>query len=423
MKEYKATTIVYTKYNETKLIPSILILNEDNPRFSMATHYFLKNLLEQGVPVETLRHKSTAICSLIDFYESRTPKTPPEAKLFLDSYTKVRKSGDFLNWRKHSQSYVNKILHDVKEFALWVSLHSYSIKDNEDYKFAQVIKDSHDFLVNQKTSVLFHSNQNKRSRAKTFSSGSLRVVKSFPFEKIMDLVNEAKSPRDKIAFILMAFGGRRISEVLHLFVSDFKIVEDQLRVILAHPENSSYQWKKDKELKRGTRSEYLKNVFDRIPRNQLGNLSEFVGWRGLKFQKPEIGASEIYFLGAIEQYLLRLHLEYMNERKSYLHHPYYFINHKGDPLCYRSLISQFNTACKNIGLRIDGSSVGTNTYSLRHFYGYYCSNILKLDSLIIQNLMGYTAEMFSLKYTQNKEDIFKELEQMNINTKLIGVEG
>ena len=29
--------------------------------------------------------------------------------------------------------------------------------------------------------------------------------------------------------------------------------------------------------------------------------------------------------------------------------------------------------------------------------------------------------MFSLKYTQNKEDIFKDLEQISINTKLIGV--
>ena len=421
----KVTTIIYTKYNENICIPTIAILDELNPRVSILTHYFLKLLLEQGKPVETLRHKAKSICSLYDYYLliCPNPMNSAQKRLFLDNYAKARMNGSVLNWDKHSQSYINKKLYDIEEFSRWVAKHVNPVKGTPDQELAEIINESFQFLNQSTSSLLFHVRHQKHRRPmnRGLAVGGAKVVKAFPVDKVMDLINEAKTARDKIAYILMAFGGRRISEVLHMFVSDFAIHENQLRVLIAHPEDSLYQWKNDGLIKRGTRSEYLKEVFNRVPRNQIGKYSESVGWRGIKFEKPEVGMSEVYFVGAIEDYLLRLHLEYMNSRKDITSHPYYFVSRDGNPLCYHSLISQFYNHCEKIGLKIESSlDTGVHTYGLRHFYGYYCSEVLKLEPLIVQKLIGHTNPLFSMKYQQNKEQVFMELEKIHSGVKLIG---
>jgi integrase len=420
----KTTTVIHTKYNETQTIPTIVIIDDNNPRISNLAYYFLKLLLDKKTPVETLRHKAKSICSLYDYYLLiNKPTKPAETRLFLDSYAKARMNGTVLNWDKYSQPYINKNLYDIEEFSRWVAKHSEVAKDTPDSEFAQVIKESYQFLNRSQNSLLFHTrHQNhRRPMNRGLSVGTLKVVKSFPVDKVMDLINEAHSPRDKIAYILMAFGGRRISECLHMFVSDFAIVNSQLRVLIAHPENSLYQWKLENVIKRGTREEYLKEMFNRVPRNKLGKTNESVGWRGIKFEKPEVGMSEVYFVGAIEDYLLRLHLEYMTFRKQFPDNPYYFVTRSGRPLCYRSLLNRFMETCEKLGLKIESNlNQGIHTYGLRHFYGYYCSQVLKLEPLIIQKLIGHTSPLFSMKYQQDKEQVFQELEKINSGVKLIG---
>jgi integrase len=420
----KTTTIVYTKYKKDITIPTIVILDEINPRFSNLAHYFVKLNLEQGAPVSTLTHKVRSIASLIDYYELNTLKgmTASDCRLFLDNYSKARINGTVQGWETLSQAQAIKNLHDIEEFSQWVSRHAEVVKDTADEDFANTVKESFTFLNRTQNSFLFHNRHKKNLKLSLGISGnSGKVVKSFPVDKVMDLINSVSNPRDKIAYILMAFGGRRISEVLHMFVSDFSTHDNQLRVIIAHPEHSLYQWKDDGVIKRGTRSEYLNEVFNNLPRNKLGKTTLYVGWRGLRFEKPELSMSEVYFVGAIENYLLNLHLEYMQVRKNFLDTPYYFVTDKGEPLSYRGLLDKFDWSCKKIGLEIDSNlDHGVHTYGLRHFYGFYCSKVLKLESLIVQKLIGHTSQQFSKKYENNKEEIFKELEKINPEVKMIG---
>lgn len=70
------------------------------------------------------------------------------------------------------------------------------------------------------------------------ASEAEKVVKAFPVDKILRLIQEATTPQEKIMYILFAFGGRKPSECLHMFVEDFKLDRNQLKITFGHPVRS-----------------------------------------------------------------------------------------------------------------------------------------------------------------------------------------
>lgn len=399
------TNLIYkTTQNET--ISGVLILDTENPRISLTTHYFLKNCLIKGQTSSTTKSTARSLRLLYDYYLliALPNLTPTKRKTFLEDFAIAFYKRNILNWDSLPDSVFIKAEPHIKAFAHWVSKHSYLLKETEEQDFANLIKESYDFLHMLGKSKLFHQKTNKYSQLHE-GNKSERVAKSFPVNKIMDLINHATNPRDKILYILLAFGGRRLLDTLHLMVDDFKM-EDRFRVIMGDPIDSMIKGKK--------RIDYLKD-FNLVPRQMMNN-SFRVGWRGMRFEDNKRLESKIIFIGAVEQYLYELHIEYMSWRKQFTHHPFYFCSQNGDPLKEGIVHSNFVKDCRKVGLKLEKRiKDGSTTLGLRQFYGYYCSKILQLDDVIVQRLIGYTNVKFVKKFHLDKGKVFKELQGAMIN--------
>lgn len=265
---------------------------------------------------------------------------------------------------------------------------------NYELTLLEVYKEAYKHSRHLAKSLLFHTKkrlkkENWRGRKRLIVG--LRQYKAFPPQLVIPLIEATPNIRDKIAFILLAFGGRRLSEIVHLFVSDFIPRQAKLYVTLGHPSYSRYTWKtvSGKEVS-GTRAEYLKSMFSMLPRNELGKDALAAGWKGIKFDDEAAKTSDFYFCRNVEGYLFYLHAKYIREQRGkYRHHPYYFINECGNPLTIKALKKQFYAACKRLEKKYGISLKGFGPHSLRHYYGFYCADVLKADLLMIQKWMGH----------------------------------
>src|SRR5690606_29318942 len=115
---------------------------------------------------------------------------------------------------------------------------------------------------------------------------------------------------DKLLYCLLAFGGRRTSELLNLWVEDFK-VEAGLKVIISHPEEG---------LVSGVpRVEVLQKLGLKTRPQETG--SRRVGFRNIRFEDNINLTREVVFIGAVEKVLMELHTDYMKWRGQFSHHP------------------------------------------------------------------------------------------------------
>jgi hypothetical protein len=101
------------------------------------------------------------------------------------------------------------------------------------------------------------------------------------------------------------------------------------------------------------RVDYLKENFNMVPRTKTDDLAQLVGWKKPRFQYPERYESEIVFVGAVEQGLQGLHIEYMNWRKQFKYNPYYFLTENGTPLSANMVMKKFERDCEKIGIKRD----------------------------------------------------------------------
>jgi hypothetical protein len=231
--------------------------------------------------------------------------------------------------------------------------------------------------------------------------------------------------RDKLLFGLLAFGGRRISEMLHLFLCDVETRGPALRVVLQHPSQSPMKWKcAAGTVVKGTRREYLRSTFSLLPRTEHGAQGSAVGWKGLKFDAEASMSSELYFIREIEGYLLTLHRAYMHEVRSKvprLPHPYYFVGLNGKPLTIAAVEKQFRLACRRLEKKYRISLEGYGIHSLRHYYGFYCADVLKADLLFIQKWMGHVDPSSTAVYTHiSPETAAKTLSDAQTQAKIEG---
>ena len=154
----------------------------------------------------------------------------------------------------------------------------------------------------------------------------------FPSDRLHDLISftlengracRATRVRDAMAFLLMAYGGLRTSEIFHLWINDVIIVDGLARVFVHDPQYSKIELNG----KLVTRQEYLRQVYDAYPRTLAGiGDSARAGWKGMAHDYG--GYSVVYWIHPdIGKFYADLHIEWVTQlRPSTADHPYYFVS-------------------------------------------------------------------------------------------------
>lgn len=243
-------------------------------------------------------------------------------------------------------------------------------------------------------------------------------VKYFPPEKILDLINATDNLRDKLAFLLLFFGGLRLSEPLHIYVNDITTPDGEAKIKIAHPESSNYSWNAPFiGNQTGQRSRFLLERYQLCPRNKLGLKNPFhAGWKGVLHTENTDEGGFYWLLPGIGNLFAKLHRQYLHEFRAKIDdkHPYYFVNlnedQYGTPLKISNLTKSFYRAAKRVGL--SASDPGVNPHGARHFYGYFCASFLKLPIDKTQYMMRHAKiRSTQVYYTIDERVVRTELQK------------
>lgn len=397
--KHKTCTIIRIKapQSQNNTIPVILL--NHTQQISETTLKYSLMLIEQKISDSNLNTYLRVLAKLYDFYHNQKPKFTYH-KLFLDHFIKELQNPKKLTQKPLTKSHFNHHIIIIRNFTKWLITHQNLIKDKNEQQFLTMITVSYKFLEqNNHKSMLF---QDKTHKSHFSTANSTTILRSFPTQQLFNLLKTAPI-RDQLLLSFLAFAGRRPAEVLNLFTSDITTDQNRLQSTIYHPSEST--------INNVSRKEYLKQ-FTLEPRNEITN-NFYTGFKGIKFENQKQLSSESYFILDMDYHLVNLHHQYLKLRSQYkVNHPYYFINLKdGSPLTLYSLKYNFKELCKSIDLKVNEAE-GINLLGLRHFYGSYCSQVLKLDHLEIKRLLHQISVKTSLSYFNNKDIIWNEMNKV-----------
>ena len=386
---------------DSQTLPVIVELDDpEHPVISLAPAMYARKLQRDGTcSYETIVKSVRAIGKLRDFYllvRHGEPVAPGGMRTLLEDFLFAFDHGSELGWSPATNDEyltTRKSVFDYVKFLAEVSGIAWSRNELE---FIEDCRKSWQDATYARHSLLFHTKKRgrKKSRGRKKVITGLKQYKPFPPRLVHLLIETTKNVRDKLLFALLGYGGRRLSEMLHLFMQDLEARDNKLRVVLRHPSQSPMSWQnKAGKLVKGTRREYLKTMFDRLPRTESGALKVAVGWKGVKFDDSDSMTADLYFTCEVEEYLLQLHRVYLNDVRAKVPrkpHPYYFVNEKGLPLTIGAVEKQFKLACRRLEKKCGISLAAYAPHCLRHYYGFYCADVLRVDLLMIQKWMGHT---------------------------------
>lgn len=382
-------------------LPVLIELSEDtDPVVCLSVCMYVRYLQKQGLrSYETLRKYVSAIGKMKDYYtlvRKDEAINPEELSLLVEDFLHAFDNGSVLGWAPATQNEYLLCRTAVLAYVKFVMDKSESVWPDSEKQFVESCRTSFINVRHAEQSMLFHTK--KRSRKKTGgrkrSAPGLRQYKAFPAAYLDALLEETENPRDRLLFSILAFGGRRVSEVLHAFTSDVSTSNETLQFVLAHPTDAPMAWKTlaGKSMK-GSRMEYLRMQFHLLARTEHGALPTALGWKGIKFDDEASKRSETYFIRDADRQLVALHRKYLYEIRQRVPrrpHPYYWVGEDGEPLTMKAVENQFNLARARVEKRFGVSLRGYAMHSLRHYFGFYCVDVLKADLLLIQKWMGHS---------------------------------
>lgn len=387
---------------DSQTLPVLVEISEGAPpTISLSVANFARYLQREGLcSYETLRKYVVAIGKLKDYYTLvRGGETVPIGELgwLIEEFLQAFDHGSVLGWSAASQNEYVLCRTAVLEYVKFVMDRSGLEWPEAEARFIEACRASWTSARHAEQSLLFHTKKRLRKKAggrKKVLTG-LRQYKPFPAKHLDVLLEETRNPRDRLLFSVLAFGGRRISEVLHAFTHDVFTANENLRFKLAHPAQSYIRWKSIAGSSlRGTRKEYLKSQFGLLPRTEHGALPSALGWKGMKFDDEAARTSETYFIRNADRDLVALHRKYLHEvrpRVPRLPHPYYWVGEDGKPLTQKAAEKQFLLARTRVEKKLGIDLSGYGVHSLRHYFGFYCVDVLRADLLMIQKWMGHVS--------------------------------
>jgi len=386
---------------DAKTLPVLVEVTDDGPpTISLSVAMYARYLQREGMrSYETLRKYVTAIGKLKDYYSLVRRGESLEHGEFgwlVEEFLHAFDHGAALGWTAASQNEYVLCRTAVVEYVKFVMDNSGSVWPASEVRFVEACRTSWTSSKHAEQSLLFHTK--KRLRKKTGGRKKvltgLRQYKPFPAKYLDALLEETANPRDRLLFSTLAFGGRRVSEVLHAFTHDVFTVNETLRFNLAHPVYSQMEWMSlSGASQRGTRKEYLKSQFNLLPRTEHGALRTALGWKGIKFDDEAACTSQTYFIRNADRDLVALHRKYLHEVRQRVPrrpHPYYWVGEDGAPLTKKAAEKQFILARRRVEKRFGVNLRGYALHSLRHYFGFYCVDVLRADLLMVQKWMGHT---------------------------------
>lgn len=385
---------------DAKTLPVLVELDDAGPpTISLSVAMYARYLQREGArSYETLRKYVTAIGKLKDYYTLVCGSRAIEAReisRLLEDFLHAYDHGAVLGWAASSQNEYVLCRSAVVEYVKFVMDNGDANWPAREIQFIENCRVSWSSSQHAEKSLLFHTKkrQRKKTGGRKKALTGLRQYKPFPQRYLQPLLKETNNPRDRLLFSTLACGGRRISEVLNAFTHDVFTDKELLRFVLAHPAQSLMEWTSlSGATVRGTRKEYLKKQFGLLPRTDHGAERSALGWKGIKFDDEAALKSETYFIRNADKELVPLHRKYLHEVRQRVPrrpHPYYWVNEDGEPLTMKAAAKQFNLARKRVERKFGVSLKGYGLHSLRHYYGFYCVDVLKADLLMVQKWMGH----------------------------------
>lgn len=255
---------------------------------------------------------------------------------------------------------------------------------------------------------------------------SHRVPKAFPEEAIIPLLQEgfAARPkdlqwttvRDQLVLIAMHFGGKRISEVLHMWMGDVEAnPKDRTRCIpwVSHPTDGFANWTDPKtgNQTRVTRQALLMLQYNRLP------LTMETGRRRVGWKNPMLSADNrmrIFWNDiSADRLFWTLYRQYIRIRPLVSRHPFLFITPAGDPMTVQAYEKNHAAGVRRIGL-IPAKQAGTTPHGHRHAYGHD-GDARNVGTKSLQVAMGHASA--------GSQDIYKNLSDDAIADELIAATG
>ena len=210
--------------------------------------------------------------------------------------------------------------------------------------------------------------------------------------------------RDRLIVLLMHGGGLRVSEALHLWVTD--VFEDPLAperalVRIYHPEDGKApeQW----QGRHGEtyRAAYLKENYALVPRNRL-QTSQRLGWKNRVMDHQDNFIQVQWFpldYGRLFMKLWQDYLYYLSAASR--DHPYAFIVFRGEtrwqPYTQVSFNNNYQKGLRRIGLE-PNKSLGYDPHGHRHSYGRRLQKA-GVDSVIIKKCLHHASVASQEVYT------------------------
>lgn len=253
-------------------------------------------------------------------------------------------------------------------------------------------------------------NELKRS-FRSFRKSGKKYRPNLTFENVCSIIDAEKNPVFKAVWIILFFGGRRISEVLNLWCagvlsghsrSEFCNIKCSSPLILVcDPLRSTYTGDLSKLRSQGKdRRSYMVDRYGRLPRYEVNrNPKARAGSKGFLVLNEELNLSWVTWITNRyheEFYRLMQVIEGFNrEARAIGRHPYFFINCSrrtekfGDVLTYSRVLSALSAAFSRVGLKID--DYGKKTHVGRNFYTWYARNILSVSEEILQIMLLHTS--------------------------------
>lgn len=246
-----------------------------------------------------------------------------------------------------------------------------------------------------------------RRIARSASYISSKSPKTFLFDEFLTLAQFERDARNLLLWLLLGPGGLRLSECLHLFVSD--ISQDrrtgEARILLADPVYGRVQ-SPTLDLLKLTRKRYLHENFSLVTRYELPlNDIQYVGWKGMKYQDPINQTAGVTWLHPyFGQLFWKLHEEqYLTRRGSARpKHPWYFVNlaqNIGEPLSASNSKGLFGDICTGLNLQSPH-----NVHSLRHMYVDTLVNTVGLTLAQAQILVRHISPDSTALYAEASAD-------------------
>lgn len=234
-----------------------------------------------------------------------------------------------------------------------------------------------------------------------------------PYSNVDTPIHERFDYKNQAITLLMHYGGVRISEALHIYLTDILIDPQRVEAIVrihhpTHGESPSSLY--------SNRKEYLAKEFQLKPRTDYPKtLRLHLGWKA-PLLTDRRGFFQVLFFPSEKstEFLLiwRNYLAYQRVDPSLDNkHPYAFTNNSGHPETLKNFQRLHSAAVRRIGLEPEKYS-GTTEHGHRHAYGYRLSEN-GFKQIEIQKAMHHKSPDSCLVYIQpSSEDIGKRMREV-----------